>query len=80
MLAVLISCVDDFQKSIDAKDKEGKQLLSQAEEWIMQNGSEYPDCFENTCEVLRFSPGYLHKEFFQWKKEKRPCGGKRPAA
>jgi hypothetical protein len=35
---------------------------------------------ENTCDVLRFSPGYLHKELFQWKKEKRPCGGKRHAA
>ena len=80
MLAVLMSCVEDFQKYIGAKDKKGRQLFSQAEEWIMQKDSEYPFSFENICEVLRFNPDYLRKGLLSWKRAKWPCGQKPRAA
>ena len=80
MLAVLMSCVEDFQKYIGAKDKKGRQLFSQAEEWIMQKDNEDPFSFENICEVLRFSPDYLRKGLLSWKRAIRPCSGNSRAA
>ena len=80
MLAVLKSCVEDLQKYADAKSKKGKDLYSQAEQWVLQKDSEFPFSFENICEVLDFQPDYIRNGLLQCRKIKRPWSRKRRAA
>jgi|SRR3954470_17995983 hypothetical protein len=80
MFAVLKSCVEDLQKYADAKTKKGKELYSQAEQWVLQKDSEFPFSFESICEVLNFNPDYIRNGLLQCRKTKRACSRKRRAA
>jgi hypothetical protein len=56
MLAVLESATEDYQKYVNARDRKGKLLFSQAEEWFLDESSDPLFAFEHICEVLRLQP------------------------
>ena len=89
MLAVLEDAIACFQKYLFARDGKGRVLFREAEEWIMEEGSDWLFSFENVCEVLGFHPQYVRQGLVRWKERKlaerpkakiyrlTPRGGKR---
>jgi hypothetical protein len=67
MLAVLKRATEDFQKYVNARDRKGKLLFNEAEEWLLEKDSDSLLCFESICEVLRLQPDYLRKGLLRWK-------------
>lgn len=67
MLAVLESAIEDYQKYALARDKRGRELFQQAEEWIMESGSPSFFSFENICAHLQLAPDYVRRGFLRWK-------------
>jgi hypothetical protein len=67
MLAVLKSATEDFQKYVNARDRKGKLLFDEAEEWLLEKDSDSLLCFESICEVLRLQPDYLRQGLLRWK-------------
>lgn len=70
LLAVLEDAVACFQKHLFAQDKKGKAVFQEAEEWIMEEGSDWVFSFENICEVLEFNPQYVRQGLLRWKETK----------
>ncbi len=77
MLAVLEDAVACFQKYTFAREGKGKVIFQEAEEWIIEEGSDWLFSFENICEVLGFSPQYVRQGLLRWKEAKL---AKRPKA
>lgn len=70
MLAVLEDAIACFQKYLFARDTKGRSLFREAEEWILEEGSNWLFSFENICEVLGFSPKYVRRGLLEWKERK----------
>lgn len=70
MLAVLEEAVLCFQKGSSAGDRRRKSLFRDAEEWIMEENSDWPFSFENICEALGLNPAYLRQGLLRWKEKK----------
>ena len=70
MLAVLEDAIACFQKYIFARDSRRRVLFREAEEWIVEEGSDWLFSFENICEVLGFDPQYVREGLIRWKEEK----------
>lgn len=69
MLAVLEDAVWCFQRYIFARDRKGRTLHHEAEQWLLDGSSDWPFCFETICEVLGLSPGYVRCGLLRWKEE-----------
>lgn len=78
MLAVLDDAIACFRKFIFAQDRKGKTLFHEAEEWILEENSDWLFSFETVCEVLDFNPDYVRKGLIRWKE--RRLGERRRAA
>ena len=61
LLAVLEDAVGCLLKFHSARDRSGKRRFHEAEEWIMQSGSDWVFSFENVCELLELDPDYLRQ-------------------
>jgi len=70
MLAVLEDAIACFQKYLFARDTRGRALYRDAEEWILEEDSDWLFSFENICEVLGFSPHYVRQGLIRWKEKK----------
>lgn len=70
MLAVLEDAVGCFQKYIYARDRKGKALFHDAEDWILEKNSDWLFSFESICEVLGFNPQYVRQGLMRWKETK----------
>ncbi len=70
MLAVLEDAILCFQKGSFAGDRRRKALFPDAEEWIMEENSDWPFSFENICEALGLNPAYLRQGLLCWKEKK----------
>jgi hypothetical protein len=70
MLAILADVVWCFQASVWARNGKGEKLFGEAEEWILDESSDWVFSFESICEVLAFSPWYIRQGLLLWK-EKR---------
>jgi hypothetical protein len=70
LLAVLEDAVACFQKYVSARDPRGKAMFHEAEEWILESGSDWLGSFENVCEVLGMNPHYVRQGLIGWKKKK----------
>lgn len=71
MLAVLEDTIYCFQKYLFANDKKGKTLFREAEEWILQTGSQWFFSFENVCDSLGFNPNYMRQGLIYWREKKQ---------
>lgn len=67
MLAVLEDAIWCFQNCLLARDKKRKSLFGEAEEWLMEETSDWLFSFENICEVLGLNPMYMRKGLLSWK-------------
>ncbi|TMA12624.1 MAG: hypothetical protein E6J89_04180 [Deltaproteobacteria bacterium] len=72
MLAVLEDAVRCFQDNVMARSGKRKKLFDEAEEWILEENSDWLFSFESTCEVLGFNPQYVRQGLLRWKKKKTP--------
>jgi hypothetical protein len=70
MLAVLENAIEHFQKYVLAKDKQGKKLFQEADEWILDKDSDWVHSFENICEVLGLDPDYMRHGLMSWKERR----------
>lgn len=70
MLAVLEDAVACFQKYIFARDSKGKALFREAEEYILEQYSNWVFSFENICEELGMQPGYVRQGLVRWKEQR----------
>jgi hypothetical protein len=71
MLAVLQDAVNNYQNNMMSQDKKGKRRFADAEDWIVQAGSDWIFSFENVCEALGFNPAYVRKGLLRWKEKNR---------
>ena len=80
MLAVLEDAVNCFQKYYAARDKKGKELFREAEEWIVDENNDRLFSFSDICESLGINPEYLRWGLVQWKQRQicrqQPAGRK----
>ncbi|HJU61881.1 MAG TPA: hypothetical protein VJ864_07525 [Candidatus Binatia bacterium] len=76
MLAVLEDAIACFQKYVFARDGKGKMLFQEAEDWVLDNNSDWLFSFGNVCETLGFSPEYLRQGLAQWKAAKQESRAK----
>lgn len=70
MLAVLEDAVVCFQKYLLTRDGKGRAMFREAEEWIMEEDSDWLFSFESVCEVLGFDPQYVRQGLVRWKQSK----------
>jgi len=61
ILAVLEEAIRCLQKFISAGGRRHRALFRDAEEWIMEENSDWPFSFENSCLALGLNPGYLRR-------------------
>jgi hypothetical protein len=69
MLAVLEDAIACFQKYALTRDERGLELFREAEEWVLQQDSEWLFSFDNTCESLGINPEYLRAGLVRWKRD-----------
>jgi hypothetical protein len=70
MLAVLDDAIACFQKYAFTRDRKGKVLFQEAQDWVQDTNSDWPLSFANVCETLGFAPDYLRQGLGQWKTAK----------
>lgn len=70
MLTILEDAIACFQKYLFARDGKGKLLFREAEEWVMEEGSNWLFSFENICELLGLEPRYVRQGLVRWKQKK----------
>jgi hypothetical protein len=71
MLAILEDAVSRYQDNLLSQDKRGKRLFGDAEDWIVETGSDWIFSFENVCEALGFNPAYVRQGLLRWKEKNR---------
>jgi hypothetical protein len=71
MLAILEDAVNCFQDNLSAPNGKGKKLFEEAEQWIVELGSDWIFSFEHICEALGFNPEYVRQGLLQWKERHR---------
>ena len=68
MLVILEDAVTCFQKYFAARDKIETRLFREAEEWILRREkSDWLFSFDNICETLGLSPGYIREGLLRWR-------------
>lgn len=70
MLAVLEDAVACFQKYVSARDSKGKETFREAEEWILEQDSDWLLSFENICEFLGMNGQYVRQGLLDWKESR----------
>lgn len=70
MLAILEDALNCFQKHVHARDARGKALFRDAEDWILEENSDWVFSFENICEILGLSPKYVRQGLLRWKERR----------
>ena len=69
MLAILEDAINCYQDNLLAKGRAGR-LFKEAEEWILEKGSDWIFSFKNICETLGFNPEYVRQGLLRWKEKK----------
>jgi hypothetical protein len=69
MLAVLEDGVNCFRNNVAEHSEKKKKLFEAAEQWILADDGDWVFSFQNTCEVLGFSPEYLREGLIQLKQQ-----------
>jgi hypothetical protein len=52
---------DCFHKNATAQDREGQELLREAQQWIMTDRNEWVFSFRNVCSVLGIDAEYIRR-------------------
>lgn len=70
MLAVLAEAVEIYQKYVFARNRHGRALFEEAEEWIFNDDDPWTFSFVRICEALNIDAGYLRSGLMKWKARK----------
>lgn len=63
MLQDAIECVQKYRFSLDLN---GRELYTDAYDWIASEDRQWPFSFENVCDILKIDGGYLRNGLFRW--------------
>lgn len=66
IMAMLQDAIECFQKYRFATDENGRELFTDAQDWISSTDRKWPFSFENICGVLNLSPEYLRSGLAEW--------------
>lgn len=69
ILAVLEDGIGCFQKYVFARDSRSKNLFRDAEDWILEQDSDWFFSFENICGLLGVDAAYLREGLMCWKQK-----------
>ena len=78
LAALLQDAIDCFHKYAVARDREGQELLREAEQWIMTDDDQWVFSFRNVCSVLGVNAEYIRRGVLA-EKARQPDGGRRRA-
>ena len=70
MLAILEDAINCYQDNLLAQRSRARRLFTEAEEWILEKGSDWIFSFKNICETLGFNPQYVRQGLLRWKEKK----------
>jgi hypothetical protein len=70
MLAILEDAIDCYQDNLLARRGRARRLFTEAEEWILEKGSDWIFSFRNICGTLGFNPEYVRQGLLRWKEKK----------
>jgi len=70
-LAILEDAINCFQENLMAESVKGKKLFNEAEEWILDEDSDWIFSCRNVCELLGFNPAYMRQGLLRWKQERQ---------
>jgi hypothetical protein len=76
MLAVLEDAVDCYQKFAFARETRGRELFSEAEEWLFSSDNSWVFAYENICETLELNADYIRRGLQEWRQRARTHGGR----
>jgi hypothetical protein len=76
LAALLQDAIDCFHKHAAAQDREGQELLREAEQWIMADKDSWVFSFRNVCSVLGADPQYIRRRISE-EKARQPIDGRR---
>lgn len=71
MLAIMESAIEDLQKYASAKDQRGKLLYQAAEQWILDEDTEWFLSFNSICETLALSPDQMRRGLLRAQRTKQ---------
>jgi hypothetical protein len=79
MFAVLENAIMCFHEYTLARNGRGERLFREAEDWILEQNSDWLFSFENICSTLGLDPSYLRRGLTQSKEKLLPqsLGAKR---
>lgn len=66
VLAMLQDAVECVQKHRFSTDPNGRELYTDAHDWIASDDRQWPFSFENVCGILKIEPEYLRNGLFRW--------------
>src|SRR5512143_1834550 len=69
MLALLEDAIHCFQNNPSAQSIGKKKLFDEAEQWIVEKGTDWIFSFDHVCETLGFSPEYVRHGLLRWKEK-----------
>jgi hypothetical protein len=69
ILAVLEDAINCFRDNVAEHSAKKKKLFEAAEQWILADDGDWVFSFQNTCEVLGFSPEYVREGLIQLKQQ-----------
>ena len=80
MLAVLEDGVICFQKYISTRDEKEKRLLSEVEQWILEENGNWIFSFDNICETIGVNSQYIREGLLRWRHHRTKVNGNRFAS
>ena len=66
ILAILEDSINCFQNYLFAQSVKNKRLFREAEEWIVEVGSDWVFSFENICATLGLDAAYVRQGLLRW--------------
>jgi hypothetical protein len=78
LAAILRDAIDCYMRSCFAKSRREKKMLQETEEWFFGSGEEGVFSFENVCEILKLSPGYIRRGLLLYKQRSPQRGDSCP--
>ncbi len=70
MLAVLEDAVECFQANISAQSGKRRALFQDAQQWILEEDSDWIFSFASVCEALEINPDYVRRGLLRWMEKK----------
>jgi hypothetical protein len=76
LAAILRDAIDCYMRYCFAKSRREKKMQQETEEWFFGDG-EGVFSFENVCEILKLSPGYIRRGLLSYKQRPSQNGSSR---